>query len=57
VLRRSEFGSGNVASRKANIKKMGPHGWRAGEFWQIGAVGEKNKIILFLGLDIARLHQ
>jgi len=39
------------------MKKRGANRMVPGEFRRIGGVGEKNKRILLLGLDIARLHQ
>jgi hypothetical protein len=41
----------------ADMKKTGSGRMAPAKFRRIGSIGEKNKIILLLGLDITRLHQ
>jgi hypothetical protein len=49
--------SSGLASRKVNLDKKRPDGWRQENFQPIDVVGEKDKRILLLGLDISILHQ
>lgn len=46
-----------IVSSKVKLKMKRPGGWRQENFFPIHVIGEKDKRILLLGLDIFILHK